>query len=226
MSQTTVEPVAARVRPLSLDGVSELSTRDIIPRAPGPRGEHRAGGAEGNNENNTEGARQNAQVPGLTQANLKRLEDKDPLVAALASEVSSLPPSETTPIPPLEKIAKVANAKVKAWTTAARKGKGKDAALGPMFGATWGDDTFQIPYGDCDASASAHSLQWKPNWVSKQPMPSKEPKEPQYMEREPSPRAVAPEPSCVERGLPPRRGAPKLRLDETTELLSRVPGCR
>ena len=78
-------------------------------------------------------------------------------MAALASLVSSLPPSETTPIHGFEKMATVANAKVKAWRTAAKKGKGKDAALGPMFGATWGDDTFQIPYGECDASASAHS---------------------------------------------------------------------
>ena len=42
------------------------------------------------------------------------------------------------------------------------------------------------------------------------------------MEREPSPRA--PEPVCVERGLPPRMAAPKLGLDETMDLLPRVPG--
>ena len=71
--------------------------------------------------------------------------------------VSSLPPSETTPVPGFEEMAKVANAKVKARRRAARKGKGKDTALGPMFGATWGDDTFEIPDGKCDASAWAHS---------------------------------------------------------------------
>ena len=61
------------------------------------------------------------------------------MVAALASVVSSLPPSKTTPDPGFEEMTKVADAKVKAWRRAARKGKGKDAALGPMFGATCGD---------------------------------------------------------------------------------------
>ena len=66
---------------------------------------------------------------GLTRANLRRLEGKDPVAAALASVVSSLPPSETTRILGVE----VANAKVKAWRRAAMKRKGKDAALGTMF---------------------------------------------------------------------------------------------
>ena len=48
---------------------------------------------------NIEGVRPGAEVPGLTQANLKRLEDKEPVAAALASVVSSVPPSETAPIP-------------------------------------------------------------------------------------------------------------------------------
>ena len=34
------------------------------------------------------------------------------MAAALASMVSSLPPSETTPLPAFEEMAKVANAKV------------------------------------------------------------------------------------------------------------------
>ena len=38
----------------------------------------------------------------------------------------------------------MANANVKAWGRAARKEKGKDAALGPMFGATWGNGTFEV----------------------------------------------------------------------------------
>ena len=54
------------------------------------------------------------------------------MAAALASIVSSMPPSEATPTPRVE----VANSKVKAWRRAARKGKGKDAPLGTMFGAT------------------------------------------------------------------------------------------
>ena len=93
------------------------------------------------------------------RANLTRLEDKDPVATALASVVSSLPPSETTPILGFE----VANAKVKAWRSTTMKGKGKDAALGPMFGATWGDEIFEIPYGKLDALASAHSSDWEPD---------------------------------------------------------------
>ena len=93
-----------------------------------------------------------------------------------------------------------------------------------MFAATWGADTFNIPYCDCDASTSAHSSAWEPDWVSKEATPSKEPKEPECLEREHSPRGVAPRPSCVEPGLPPRMAAPKLGLDETMELLSGVPG--
>ena len=47
-------------------------------------------------------------MPGLTRANLRRLEGKDPVAAALASIVASMPPSETTPTPVIE----VANGKV------------------------------------------------------------------------------------------------------------------
>ena len=49
---------------------------------------------------------------GLPQADLKRLEGKAPVAAALASVVSSLPESQTTSIPAFEQMAKVANAKV------------------------------------------------------------------------------------------------------------------
>ena len=80
-------------------------------------------------------------MPGITRANLRRLKGEDPVAAALASIVSSLPLSETTPLP----WAEVANAKVKAWRRAAMKGKGKEAALGTMWGATCGNETFQIP---------------------------------------------------------------------------------
>ena len=58
--------------------------------------------------------------------------------------------------------------------------------MGPMFGTTWGDDTFEIPYGESAASTSALSSEWEPDWVSKEPTPSKEPKEPECMAREPS----------------------------------------
>ena len=74
------------------------------------------------------------------------------MAAALATVVSSLLASETTPIPVFQEMTKVANAKVTAWRRAARKEKGKDAALGPMFGTTWGDKTLGIPYGKLNAS--------------------------------------------------------------------------
>ena len=92
-----------RVRPSSTSGV---------PRDNGPLGELAVTrGAEEINEIYTEGARPSAsaQAPGIMR-NLRRLEGKDPLAAALASVVSSMPPSDTTPTPGIE----VANAKVKA----------------------------------------------------------------------------------------------------------------
>ena len=193
------------------------SSRSGVPRDTGPLGKQaKPRGPEENATINIEGARPDAERPGLAQANLKRFDDKDPVAAALTSVVSSLPPSETTPIPVFEEMAKVANAGVKTWRRAARKGKGKHAALGPMFGPTLGDDTFEIPYGECDASASAHSSQAEPNGGSKEPTPLKERKARECLDREPSPRGVAPERSCV--------AAVKLGLDEIIELLYRVLG--
>ena len=158
-------------------------------------------------------------MPGLTQANLERLKGKDPVAAALASVVSSLPQSETPPTLEFKEIAKVANTKVKAWRRAARKGKGNETAMmAPMVGTTLGEE-FEIPYGKCAAPAWAHSSEWEPNVISREPTPTKEPV---CMEREPFSRA--PEPVCVEPGLPPRMPAIKLGLDETMELLSRVLG--
>ena len=72
------------------------------------------------------------------RANFRRLEGKDPVAAALPSVLSLMPPSETSPTPGI----KVANAKVKASRRAARKGKGREAPLGTMFGATWAEVTF------------------------------------------------------------------------------------
>ena len=100
------------------------STRGV-PCDTGPLPEHpEARGAEENTERYTEGVRLSAEVPGLTWANLRHLEGKDPVAAALASIVSSMPRSETTPTPGVE----VANAKIKAWRRATMKGKWKDAA--------------------------------------------------------------------------------------------------
>ena len=107
------------------------------------------------------------------QANLKRLEDNDPVAEALASVVSSLPPSETAPIPGFNEMTNVTNAKVKAWRRAARKGEGKEtAAIGPMFATTSGEE-LGIPYGQCAVSAWAHSSQWEPDLVSREPTPAK-----------------------------------------------------
>ena len=204
---------------------TEPSSTSGIARDTGPLGEHtEPGGAEDDNEINIDGARPDAEAPGLTQVNLKRVEDKEPVAPASASVVSSLCLSVTTRIPRFEEMAKVANVKVKACRRAARKGKGKDVVLGLMLGAEWGDNTFRIRYGECEVLASAHLSEWEPDWVSKELTPSKETKEPECLERVPSPRGLAPQPTCVERGLPPRMAAPKLGLDETMELLSRVLG--
>ena len=133
-----------RVRPSSTRGV-HVDT--------GPLGELAVTrGAEEIKEIYTEARRSaSAEAPGLTQANLQRLQGKDPVAAALASVVSSIPTSETSPTPGIE----VANAKVKAWRKAASKGKGREALLGMMFGATWAKETFEIPHGEMDWSSSA-----------------------------------------------------------------------
>ena len=203
-----------RARPSSTSGVPV----DI-----GPLGEHaESRGAEEITEIYTEGVRPSASAEGLglTRANLRRLEGKEPVAAALASIVSSRLPSETAPTPGIE----VANAKVKAWRRAARKGKGKDAPLGTMFGATWGEETFEIPDGEMDWSASAQSSEWDSDWVSEEATPPKEPKEHECLKSGPSPGAVAAKPTCMDHGLPPRMAAPNLGLDEAMDLLSRVLG--
>ena len=105
-----------------------------------------------------------------------------------------------------------------------RKGKGNDAPLRAMIGATWGEETFEIPHGKMDWSSSAQSSQWESGWVSEEPTPPEEPKEHECLKPDPSPRAVAPLPTCVDRCLPPRMAAPKLGLHETMELLTRVLG--
>ena len=201
-----------RARPTSTSGV---------PLDTGPLGELAVTrGAEETTEIYTEGVclSASARAPGLTRANLRRLEAKDPVAAALASVVSLMPPSETTPTSGIE----VANAKVKAWRRTARKGKGKDAPLGTMFKATWGKETFRIPHGGMDWSSSAQSSEWEPVLVSGEPTPPEEPKEHECLKPGLSHRGVAPEPKCVDGGLPRRMAAPKLALDETMELLSRV----
>ena len=126
-SQPMAEPVAGPSNALSLSG---LTTREIIPRSPGLRGEHRARGAE----DNIAGVRPDVEVSVLLQENLKPLDGKFPVAAALASVFAmsqrlSLPPSETGRNRSVEKMAK---AKVKAW----RKGKGKETMTGSMFGTT------------------------------------------------------------------------------------------
>ena len=214
ITSTNSKTDVVRVRPSSTSGV---------PVDTGPLGELAVTrGAEKIKEIYTEGARPSASAgaPGLTRANLRRLEGKDPVAAALASVVSSMPPSETSPTPGIE----VANAKVKAWRTVARKGKGKEAPLGTMFGATWAEETFEIPHGEMDWSLLAQSSDREPDWVSGEPTPPEKPKEYECLKPGPSPRALAPEHTSVDRGLPPSMAAPKLGLDETMELLSWVLG--
>ena len=168
-----------------------------VPVDTGPLGEHAVTReAEEITQIFTEAARlsASAEAPGLMRANLRRLEGKDPVAAALASGVSSMPRSETTPTPGIE----VANAKVKAWRRAARKGKGKDAPLGTMFGAAWGEETFEIPHDEMDWSSSAQSSEWEPEWVSEEPTPPEKPKEHECLKPGPSPRAAAPKPTCAD----------------------------
>ena len=93
-----------------------------------------------------------------------------------------------------------------------------------MFGATGGEETFEISHGEMDWWASAQSSGWEPGWVSEEPMPPEEPKEHECLKPGPCPRAMAAEPTCVDRALPPRVVSPKLGLDETMDLLSRVLG--
>ena len=155
-----------RVQPSSTSGV---------PVDTGPLGAHpESRRAEEITERYTAGVRPSAraEAPGLTRANFRRLKGKDPVAAALASIVSSMPPSETTPTPGI----KVANAKVKAWRRATRKEKGKDEPLGAMFGATSGVGRFEIPHGEMAWSAWAQSSEWEPDWVSEEPRPPEEPK--------------------------------------------------
>ena len=145
ITRTRPKTRIVRVRPASTSAV---------PVDTGPLGELAVTkGAEEIKEIYTGGARPSAsaEAPGLTRANLRHLEGKDPAAAALASAVSSMSPSETSPTPG----SQVTNAKVKAWRRAARKGKGKEAPLGMMFGATWAEETFEIPQGEINLMSSA-----------------------------------------------------------------------
>ena len=186
----------------------------------GWRGEHQARGAE------EEYMREAPEAPVLTQERLRSLEGRDPMAAALLSGVSSLPPSEDAPDPDSlaakaaqAAMEKVTTAKVKGWRKAGRKEQEKEPMKAyPMFGTTWGEG-FEAPYGEISATTSNDSSEWDGDWISREPTPSL-PSRP----RPPSPRGVCPEPVRVERGLSSRMAAPKIGLDETMELLSRVPG--
>ena len=126
------------------------------------------------------------------------------MAAALASVMSSMPPSQTSPTPGIE----VANAKVKAWQRAARKGKWKDAPSVTMFGAMWGEETFEIPHGEMDWWSAAQTSDWEPDWVSGEPTPPEKPKEHECLKPGPSPRAVTPETYQSESGLAFTNGSP------------------
>ena len=108
MSAKTVPITSTSQKPGDVAGPSSAGG---VPRDTGPLGKHaESGGAEENTKIYTEGVCPSAEVPRLTRVNFGRLEGKDPVAATLASIGSSLPPSETRPIPGFE----VANAKVKA----------------------------------------------------------------------------------------------------------------
>ena len=193
-----------------------LSGRDdtVVVDTTGWRGEHQATRAE------EKYMREAPEAPVLTQDRLRSLEERDPMAAALLSVVSSLPPYEDAPDPDSQAaMEKVATAKVKAWRKAGRKDKEKEPMKAyPMFGTTWAEG-FQAPYGEISATTSNDSSEWKEDWISRELTPSL-PSRPRPL----SPRGVCPEPVRVERGLPARMAAPKLGLNETMELLSRVPG--
>ena len=150
---------------LSLTG---LRTEDReVPQSSGSPGEQREKGARENI--GEKGARQDREVPVLTQENLRSLEGRDPMAAVLLSVVPSLPPSETAPIPAFEKVA---NAKVRAWRKAGRKEK--DTSAAPMFGTTLGEG-FEVPYGEIDASELVNSSDCELHWVSREAILAKEP---------------------------------------------------
>ena len=92
------------------------------------------------------------------------------------------------------------------------------------FGATWGEETFEIPQGEMNCSASALSSEWEPDSVSEEPMPAEELKTHECLQPGPVPRAVAHKPTCVDRVLPPHMAACKLGLDGTMDLLSGLLG--
>ena len=104
------------------------TSTSAVPVDTGPLGELAVTrGAEEITEIYTEEARPSAsaEASGLTRANLRRLKGIYPVAAPLASVLSSMPPSKTTPTPGI----KVANAKVKAWRRATRKRKGEGCAF-------------------------------------------------------------------------------------------------
>ena len=75
----------AEAGPSRASSLSErLSTTGIIFRDLGPRGEHGAGRAEENEEYIDPGLRLEVEAPELMLENLKQLEGRDPLLAALA----------------------------------------------------------------------------------------------------------------------------------------------
>ena len=105
ITSTRSKTDVVRVRPSSTTGV---------PVDTGPLGELAVTrGAEEIKEIYTEGAcpSASAEAPGLTRANLRRLEGKDPVAAALASVMYSITPTKISHTPGIE----VGNAKVKGW---------------------------------------------------------------------------------------------------------------
>ena len=116
------------------------------------------------------------------------------MAATLASIVPSMPPPQNYAYP-RDQSGQYQGQRLE---KSSKESKGGGGTFGTMFGATWGEETFQIPHGEMDWSASAQLSEWKPDWVSEEPTPPEEPMEHECLKRGPSPRAVAPEPTCVD----------------------------
>ena len=67
-----------------------------------------------------------------------------------------------------------------------------------MFGATWAEETFEIPHGQMNWSLSAQSSEWEPDQVSGESTPPEKQKEHECLKPGPSPGAVTPEPTSVD----------------------------
>ena len=172
-------------------------------------------GAEEIKEIYTEGAQPSAsaEAPGLTRANLRRLEGKDPVAAALASVVSSMPrPKLLLP----QEFSRDRSGKCQ------RQGVEKSVKERKGEGGAFGNDVWSyVGRGDVRDTSRRNGLVvvgpiiWRT-------YASRETEGALLLEDWPQSEGSGTRTTSVDRGLPPRMAAPKLGLDETMELLSRI----